>query len=318
MKKALPLTIILLFPLWLASAQSNKTVFGPLVGDEAGVLTVYNGEAIELELWVRTDPGNPTAIAGVMHGLMSEDVIIAQRNGIDIEPEYSSYPDWESWWIDGPYIYNPEDNYPIPEGWTCEIQAAMCAWNPPGDCLDTQGEWDLYGTWLMETNIDVPAGQVYFPFTEGWYPHSGLGTSWSFWSPPGGSVEPEQDYCGLHFATYYHYHAGDCNCNGVPNELPDVIYMIGMYRGNIPPCFACFCPPHGGGFPMMATVDSNCVVMELTDVVSQIYAYRFDYELWGCPDCPGILGILPRDENRQQPIPFLKSRVKDKRGSFPE
>ena len=316
MKKALPLTIILLFPLWLASAQSNKTVFGPLVGDDAGVLTVSNGEAIEIELWVRTDPDNPTAIVGVMHGLMSEDVIIEQRNEMDFEYPYDS---WFSVWVDGPYVNDPDDAYPIPPGWTCEMQAATCHWPPWCEYpLDTQGEWDLYGTWLMETNIDVPAGQVYFPFTAGWYPHSGYGTTWSFASPPGGSVEPEQDYCGLHFVTYYHYTPGDCNCNGLANELSDVIYMIGMYRGTVLPCFACFCPPHGGGFPMMATVDSNCVVMELTDVVSQIYAYRFDYELWGCPDCPGILGILPRHENRQQPIPSLKSKIKNKRVSFPE
>jgi hypothetical protein len=295
----------------------NKTVFGPLLGDDAGVLTVHNGEAIEIELWVRTDPDNPTQIIGLTHALMSEDVIIAQRNGIDIEPEYSSPPDWEMWWIDGPYIYNPEDNYPIPEDWTCEIQAAICAWNPPGDCLDTEGEWDLYGTWLMDTNVDVPTGQVYFPFSEGWYPHSGQGTYWAFGQPYGGIV-PEQDYCGLHFVTDCQYIPGDCNLNGVPSELPDVICMIGLYRGTVSPYITCPCPPHGNEFPLTATVDSNCVVMELEDVVRQICGYRSGCELWGCPDCPGISGILPRDENRQQPIPFLKSKVKDKRESFPE
>ncbi len=318
MKKALLLTIILLFPLWLASAQSNKTVFGPLVGDDAGILTVYNGEAIELELWVRTDPDNPTAIIGVCHGLMSENVIIAERQGMDLEYPYDS---WESDWIDGPYIHNPDDAFPIPPGYTCEMQCAIYPWNPPYppfDPLDTQGEWDLYGTWLMETNIDVPTGQVYFPFTAGWYPHSGQGTSWAFETPPGGSVEPEQDHCGLHFVSDCQYIPGDCNLNWVPLELADVICMIGLYRGTISPYMTCPCPPHGDEFPLMATVDSNCVVMELEDVVLQICGYRSGCELWGCPDCPGILGILPRDENRQQPTPFLKSKVKDKRGSFPE
>ena len=296
----------------------NKTVFGPLVGDDAGVLTVHNGEAIELELWVRTDPDNPTPVIALSHGLLSEDIIIAERNGMDIEPEYDM-PNWESVWVDGPFYHNPDDDYPIPDGWTSEVQGAIYPWDPPwyGPPLDTQGEWDLYGTWLMDTNVDVPTGQVYLPFSEGWYPHRGQGTYWAFGQPHGGIV-PEQDYCGLHFVTSCQYIPGDCNSNWVPMELTDVICMIGLYRGTIVPLYTCPCPPHGNDFPLQATVDSNCVVMELDDVVLQIYAYRSDYELWGCPDCPGILGILPRDENRQQPIPFLKSRVKDKRGSFPE
>jgi hypothetical protein len=51
----------------------------------------------------------------------------------------------------------------------------------------------------MVCNDDVPIGETYYPLSMGWYPHSGQGTSWSFEAPPGGSVEPEQDYCGLYF-----------------------------------------------------------------------------------------------------------------------
>ncbi len=83
------LIAFMLLGLSSASAQSNKIVFGPLEGDDAGVLTVRNGEAIEIELWVRTDPDNPTSVWTVAHGLMSEDVIIAERNGMRIEaPNY--------------------------------------------------------------------------------------------------------------------------------------------------------------------------------------------------------------------------------------
>jgi hypothetical protein len=40
--KLIPVAVLL----WLTSAfpQSNKIVFGPLEGDDAGVLTVHNGE----------------------------------------------------------------------------------------------------------------------------------------------------------------------------------------------------------------------------------------------------------------------------------
>jgi hypothetical protein len=65
--------------------------------------------------------------------------------------------------------------------------------------MDTNGEWDLYGTWLMATNTDSLTGQTYYPYSMGWYPHSGHGTYWAFATPPGGGVVPEQSYCGLYF-----------------------------------------------------------------------------------------------------------------------
>ncbi len=197
MKKLLLATLIVIFSLSIASAQSNKIVFGPLEGDDAGVLTVHNAESIEVELWVRTDPDNPDWIIAVSHGLLSEDAIIAERNGMDPEPEYNM-PNWESFFVDGPFVHDPDYAYPIPIGWTCEMQVALCVWNP-GCSLDTQGEWDLYGTWLMVTNTEIPVEQTYYPFEMGWYPHSGQGTSWAFEVPPGGIIEPEQSYCGLFF-----------------------------------------------------------------------------------------------------------------------
>ena len=196
MKKLILATLILILGVTTASAQSNKIVFGRLVGDDAGDLTVYNGEAIEIELFVRTDPDNPTGICGMAHGLSSDDFIIGSRNEIDIEPEYDM-PNWEATWVDGPYTHNSDDPFPIPEGFTCEIQVGYSLWCSP--FMDTNGEWDLYGTWLMVTNTGVPIEQLYYPFAMGWYPHSGQGTSWAFNAPPGGSVIPEQSYCGLYF-----------------------------------------------------------------------------------------------------------------------
>ena len=79
-----------------ATAQGlNKVVFGPLEGDDAGVLTVLNGQAIEIEEWVRTDPDNPAPIMGVVHSLMSADSIIASRDGATFDPDYG-YPCWDT------------------------------------------------------------------------------------------------------------------------------------------------------------------------------------------------------------------------------
>ena len=281
------------FWLSLASAQSNKIVFGPLEGDDAGVLTVHNAEAIEVELWVRTDPDNPADIVGMSHGLMSEDVIISQRNGMDPEPEYDS-PPWENVFVDGPYVYDPEDDFPIPEGWTCEMQGALCIILDPWPCaiLDTQGEWDLYGTWLMVANNGIPTEQTYFPFEEGWYPHTDERTAWAF--EIGGHVHPQQSYCSLYFeSNICSYLPGDCDHNGFPIELTDVLAMIGFYRGTTEP-YLCECSEDPTVYNFAATADpnGNCIPNELLDVVTEIGAYRGNDTASGCPDCPGSEGLL--------------------------
>lgn len=85
------------------------------------------------------------------------------------------------------------------------------------------------------------------------------------------------------------YVAGDCDHNFVPLELGDVIAMIGMYRGAIPPYFICSCPPHGNDFAPTADPSGNCVAMELNDVVVEIAAYRGSMAVSGCGDCPALI-----------------------------
>ncbi len=202
--KKLPLALlIILSGTALASAQDlNKIVFGPLEGDEAGVLTVHNGEDIEIEMWVRTDINNPEPVFAVSHALMSEDEIIAERNGAQLDPDYDM-PNWEQVFVDGPFNHNPNDPFPILEGHTCEMLGALYIVfqdpYPGSHPLDTQGEWDYYGAFLMSCNADIPIDNTYYPFSAGWYPHNGLGFRWTF--EVGEYVIPEQDYCGLYVTT---------------------------------------------------------------------------------------------------------------------
>ena len=281
--------MIVSFTAAIASAQSNRIVFGPLEGDDAGILTVHNGEDIEIEMWVRTDPENPAPIMGVGHALMSEDEIIAERNSAQLDPDYDM-PNWEFVEVDGPYVHDPGSNYPIPAGNTCEIVIAILeVFGPPvGDPLDTQGEWDYYGAFLMTCNTDVPIDNTYYPFSAGWYPHSGEGFRWAFEFPPGGGIEPEQSYGGLHFEGIpCEYIPGDCDHNGTALELSDLIAMIGIYRGMVTPYYTCDCPPHGSDFAPEGDTDGNCMAFELGDVVMEIGAYRGEATPQGCVDCPG-------------------------------
>jgi hypothetical protein len=132
---------------------------------------------------------------------MTEDAIIAERNGAVVDPYYDE-PYWESVWVDGPFVNDPDDPFPIPEGYSCEMLCALSTIFSNCDSIihilpDTG--WVYYGSFLMVCNDNVPVGETYYPFSSGWYPQSGQGTAWSFEAPPGGSVIPEQDYCGLYF-----------------------------------------------------------------------------------------------------------------------
>ena len=83
------------------------------------------------------------------------------------------------------------------------------------------------------------------------------------------------------------YFVGDCDHNGVPVQLADVIAMIGMYRGAIDPYYTCDCTPHGSDFAPEADPNGNCVAFELGDVIHIISDYRGRTTPQGCVDCPG-------------------------------
>jgi photosystem II stability/assembly factor-like uncharacterized protein len=82
------------------------------------------------------------------------------------------------------------------------------------------------------------------------------------------------------------YSAGDCDYNGVPLELSDVIIMIAAYRTPLEPDYTCDCPPHGENFAPQLDPNGNCVESELSDVVAVISGYRGSGEVSGCEDCP--------------------------------
>ena len=292
MRKLL-LALIVIFGVTTASAQSNKIVFGPLVGDSAGVLTVHNGEDIEIEMWIHVDPENPGCIYGIAHGLMSEDAIIAERNGAVVDP-YFDEPYWAQVWVEGPYGHNPDDNFPIPEGHTGEMLIAIASIFGCDSILHILPDtgWVYYGSFLMACEENIPTGETYYPFAMAWLPHSGFGTTWAFEAPPGGSVVPEQDYCGLYFdeITVCDYIPGDCDHNGVPLELDDIMAVYSTYRGIAEPYYLCDCDadPPGPDFAATADPNGNCVANELSDVVAEIAAYRGHITASGCPDCPGL------------------------------
>ena len=110
------------------------------------------------------------------------------------------------------------------------------------------------------------------------------------------------------------YSAGDCNCNGIPAELADVIAMIGMYRGTVEHCYECNCGPHGI-FAPSADPNGNCVSDELSDAVAEIGIYRGTVLPASCADCPGSRRLLPGGDNQPMLAPLLKSKTRIRKPS---
>jgi hypothetical protein len=106
------------------------------------------------------------------------------------------------------------------------------------------------------------------------------------------------------------YLIGDCNHNGSPIELADVIAMISMYRGSVDPYYICDCgvDPPGAEFAATADPNGNCVPFELGDVITEIGAYRGSAEASSCEDCPGSLRLFNGRGDQPPPMPSLKSK----------
>lgn len=197
MRRLLLLGLALAFAFSLASAD-NRVVFGPLEGDNAGLIMAQGGQAIDVEIWVRTDADIPAPFVGLNNSLLTDDAVIAGRDGATFDAAFRN-PMWDQSWVDGPFIHDDGDTYPIPEGHTSESMVALYRvfGEPQGDPLDTDGAWVLFGSFQVVCN--TPEDGDYEPFDRGWYPHSNQGTSWSYDNPPGGSVVPVQDYASVHF-----------------------------------------------------------------------------------------------------------------------
>jgi hypothetical protein len=120
----------------------------------------------------------------------------------------------------------------------------------------------------------------------------------------------------LNVGTGCNYVPGDCDHNGIPLELNDIIAMISMYRGNLDPPYMCDCPPHGSDFAPEADPNGNCIAVEMADVVTEIAAYRGTGTVSGCSDCPGSRLGAPGEGTLV--VPSLKSKVKINKGNMEE
>ena len=314
MKKLLLLALVTIFTFSLASAQGlNKIVFGPLVGDGAGQIMAANGMSIDVEQWVRTDPANDSAIAGVATGMMYPDWFIAalENDKVTVEAPFSP-PLWESNFLDGPFAFADTSNYPIPEGHTAWMHGALLeVLNPPvGDPMDTGGEWVLFSTWHMLINTGIePEDSLYCEMVAGWYPHSNQSTKWAFVG--GGSVVPEQDYACIWISSNIDPEftacpeggcadAGQGVCFDVAGSDPDELNDLQITLVSGPGEYTAEVSGPGGAASGTwcwdnPEVGEHAIVLELNDGAGGIVTCEFDLSVidialsMACP-VPGIPG----------------------------
>lgn len=106
------------------------------------------------------------------------------------------------------------------------------------------------------------------------------------------------------------YIPGDCDNNGVPLEIDDIVAMISYYRGNVQLGFSCYCSGYSTEGILAATADpnGNCVPNELSDVITEIGAYRGSTTVSGCPDCPGSSRMMLNNNDMKFLLQMLKER----------
>ncbi len=146
----------------VATAESVKLVFGPLDGDDAGLIVAEGNETFELELWARTEPGIAIIILHIP--LSTNDLYIRDTQRAEGELFYPL-----DVWDDIGYLAPGEDQ--IHNGYTVQsligIEDFGISPPYPDNALNTDGEWWLIATFLMTTVAEVDHETHYDAFISG-------------------------------------------------------------------------------------------------------------------------------------------------------
>lgn len=162
MKKILFTGIILAMISSVAPAESVKLVFGPLDGDDAGLIIAEGDETFELELWARTEPGIAIIILHIP--LSTNDLYIRDTQRAEGELFYPL-----DGWDDIGFLDPGEDR--IHNGYTVQsligIEDFGISPPYPDNALNTDGEWWLIATFIMTTVAEVDHETHYDAFISG-------------------------------------------------------------------------------------------------------------------------------------------------------
>lgn len=276
MKKFLFTGMLLAMISTVATAQSVSLVFGSLDGDEAGYIYAYDYTIVDVDVWIKTEPG--IRIVGLHLPLSSNDIYIVGRiDGVFDYPLnrwYSSY-------------FTGSQTDPSNEGYT--VQSITAERNNPNDLLflQTDGEWNKIATFKM-TAGSTGAYDAYYchALIEGEHPDYG---GISIIDANIGELEPwmySVDYSCLNFDVNPcgFYVPGDFNGSGSFN-VADIIAAYSYLRHGSPlPSLICECPPESGiEWPVVMDLNNSCT-FDMADL-NIIYLKDQNF-IEPCEHCP--------------------------------
>lgn len=159
MKKLLLLALAVALSFSLASAQTNKIVFGPLDGEGAGDIITGNGADVVVPVWIRTAPG--INVVGFHWPLASNDLYVASRNGGALFDPFGA-------WDDVSFLTPTPDNV-TPNFTNQSILGVkdLIGIPDPLDGIQTEGAWWMVAEYHMTTTTDNEFDTYCDAFVEG-------------------------------------------------------------------------------------------------------------------------------------------------------
>jgi hypothetical protein len=278
--RKLSLSILILFLVYSSSeAQLVDIVFGPLDGEQAGILYVDTNQAIEVDIWIRTAPG--ISIVGFTISLASDNDYICSRDGGELS-DYFYYN-----WDDVAFLYPYDDGVH-----TNQTIIGVCCLGAPDyeDGIHTEGEWFWMGAFWMTTVDNAPSGiPLCDAFIEGWDPNA-WGTILADYRI--GELDPSEVI--QHFPCLWFvesscggYVVGDFNGSGEFN-VADVVDGYSRLKTGAPDAYLlCECPPESGNTWEVAMDLNNSCTFNVADIVLAVHKLLgMPVELTPCWMCP--------------------------------
>jgi hypothetical protein len=262
MTKSLITLLALLLAYSPVSAQQVEMVFGPLDGDNAGILYADTSQAIEVDLWMRTSPGISIVVFHIP--LSSKDQYIRSDSR-----EGGEYCELLHTWDDVTFLSpNPD---PMHGGYTNQSFLGIEFIEP--DCdngIITEGEWWWIASFRMTTVGDAPTAiPLCDALIEGYHPDQEGNILADCYI---GEIDPSD--ISLDFACLWinevacsEYTVGDYNGSGAIN-VADIVDSYSKLKTGLPePASICECPPESGDFWAVAADVNNSCAFNVADVV---------------------------------------------------
>ena len=275
-------TILAILIAYSAShAQLVEIVFGPLDGDNAGILYADTNQTIDVDLWMRTAPG--ISIIDFYIPLSSSDEYIRGDSR-----EGGEYCELLHTW-DIVYFFSPNPD-PLHSGYTNQSLLGEESVMMP-DCdngIRTEGEWWWILSFRMTTVDDAPTGvPLCDALIEGadiYVEHAVLSECLI------GELDQSDvalDFACLWFDPCRSYVIGDFNGSGAFN-IADIVASFSKLKIDQPEAaLICECPPESGDFWAIAADVNNSCSFNVADIIAGFSKLKTGSpELVPCEQCP--------------------------------